>query len=90
MQPYLKSMASLKWTEESLDDLARIDFVIAQRVVAKAQWLEKHFSHVVPEKLRRDLKGFYKLRVGDYRAVYAIHDDLIIIHAVGHRRDIYS
>lgn len=33
----------------------------------------------------------YRLRVGDYRVVYEIHDDrlLILVVKVGHRRDIY-
>lgn len=33
----------------------------------------------------------YRLRVGDYRVVYEIHDDrlLILVIKVGHRRDIY-
>ena len=33
----------------------------------------------------------YRIRVGDYRIVYEIHDRvlLIIVVAVGHRRDIY-
>ena len=82
-------MASLKWSTDALEDLEQLDFVIAQRVVAKVKWLEDNFSDVVPEKLRYDLRGQYKLRVGDYRAVYTVHDELIIIQAVGHRRDMY-
>lgn len=33
----------------------------------------------------------YRLRVGDYRVVYEIHDDrlLILVVKVGHRREIY-
>jgi mRNA interferase RelE/StbE len=34
---------------------------------------------------------FYKIRVGDYRIVYEIQDDilLILIIKIGHRKDIY-
>ena len=83
-------MASLEWTPDSLNDLEGIDFVIAQRVVAKATWLEENFAEIIPEKLRKDLKGLYKLRVGDYRAVYSLRGTKIIIEAVGHRREIYK
>ncbi len=31
-----------------------------------------------------------RLRVGDYRILYRLHGDELIIHAVGHRRDVYS
>ena len=82
-------MASLRWSEDSLRDIALIDSVIAQRIVAKMKWLEDNFEDIVPEKLHRNLKGLYKLRVGDYRVIYTTDGDLIVIQAVGHRRDIY-
>lgn len=36
--------------------------------------------------------GEWRVRTGDYRIVYEIHDDvlLILVVAIGHRRDIYE
>lgn len=36
--------------------------------------------------------GEWRVRTGDYRVVYEIHDDvlLVLVVAVGHRRDIYQ
>lgn len=33
----------------------------------------------------------YRIRVGDYRIIYTIHDDrlIVLIVDVGHRRDVY-
>jgi len=33
----------------------------------------------------------YRIRVGDYRVLYEIHDDVLIVYVirVGHRRDVY-
>ncbi|MFC7550748.1 type II toxin-antitoxin system RelE/ParE family toxin [Plantactinospora sp. GCM10030261] len=31
-----------------------------------------------------------RLRVGDYRVLYRIDGDELTIHAVGHRKDVYS
>jgi mRNA interferase RelE/StbE len=33
----------------------------------------------------------YRVRVGDYRHVYEVLDDVLLIHVVriGHRRDVY-
>ncbi len=37
-------------------------------------------------------EGEWRVRTGDYRIVYAIHDRvlLVLVVAVGHRRDIYE
>jgi len=40
--------------------------------------------------LRATLKGYWKLRVGDYRVVYAIQGTDLIIYAVCHRREVYQ
>ena len=36
--------------------------------------------------------GEWRVRTGDYRIVYEIHDDvlLVLVVAVGHRREIYN
>jgi len=40
--------------------------------------------------LRKSLIGFRKLRVGDYRVIFEIDGENVIIWAIGHRRDIYD
>jgi mRNA interferase RelE/StbE len=41
------------------------------------------------EPLRGELKGFWKLRVGQFRVIYEIHEDQVIVSIiiVGFRRD---
>lgn len=42
----------------------------------------------------RALKGRpgLRVRVGDYRVIYTVHDDmlLVVVVALGHRRDVYD
>ncbi|MCM8826484.1 MAG: type II toxin-antitoxin system RelE/ParE family toxin [Candidatus Omnitrophica bacterium] len=45
---------------------------------------------VAGEPLRHSLKGHRKLRVGDYRIIYRIQSDKIIILKIGHRKEVYS
>jgi len=40
--------------------------------------------------LRYNLKGYRRLRVGDYRIVYRIEKKTVIISAIKHRKDIYE
>jgi mRNA interferase RelE/StbE len=42
------------------------------------------------EPLRQSLKGHRKLRVGDYRVIYRIQGQEIIVLKIGHRKEVYS
>lgn len=41
--------------------------------------------------MKGQFKGLYRARVGDYRIVYQVRDEvlLIIVVRVGHRKDVY-
>lgn len=41
------------------------------------------------EPLRKTLKGYWKLRVGDYRIVFRMDDEEILILGICHRKDVY-
>jgi mRNA interferase RelE/StbE len=77
--------------EAASREMARLDKPVGQRIVERIRWLAANLEAVEREALADDLAGLYKLRVGDYRVIYEIlHDEqLIVIHAIGHRRDIY-
>lgn len=41
------------------------------------------------EPLRRGLRGYRKLRVGDYRVIYKVNRESIAIFKIGHRKEVY-
>ncbi len=54
--------------------------------------LEKLTTHpeVFGKPLRRSLRSYRKLRVGDYRVIFRIEENTIKIFAIGHRSTIYK
>jgi len=42
------------------------------------------------KKLSSSLIGTYRLRVGDYRVIFDIDNDKVVILRIGHRKDIYK
>ena len=42
------------------------------------------------EPLRHRLKGYWKLRVGDYRVIYAVAGQQVLIITIGHRKEVYA
>ncbi|MBG1265236.1 type II toxin-antitoxin system RelE family toxin [Nostoc sp. WHI] len=65
---------------------------IQERILRKLRWLSENFEDLTPQVLSADLNGLFKLRIGDYRVIYSFDTEaqLITIHKVGHRRDIYN
>lgn len=82
-------MADIEWTEHALEDLEKLDRPIATRIVRKITWTARNFESVTPEPLSGGLTGLYKMRIGDWRVVYSLEETVIIIQAIGHRREIY-
>jgi mRNA interferase RelE/StbE len=39
--------------------------------------------------LRRSWKGYRRLRVGDYRVIFRIEEQRVLIFCIGHRKDVY-
>jgi len=82
----------IRFMPEAATDLGRLDKPVAQRIITKLKWLSRNFDDLTPEMLSGELKGFYKLRAGSYRAIYTTNREerLLMVHLIGHRRNIYK
>lgn len=76
---------------EAIANLEKLTQLVQERIVSKIKWLAANFDQITPQALTSDLRGFFKLRVGDYRVIYSVSqaERIIIIHLIGHRREIY-
>ncbi len=84
-------MYRVRLLDAATRELSRLEKPIGRRIVERITWLATNLDALKPEALTGDLAGFYKLRVGDYRVIYEIlhQEQIVMIHAVGHRREIY-
>ncbi|RKZ72210.1 MAG: type II toxin-antitoxin system mRNA interferase toxin, RelE/StbE family [Candidatus Parabeggiatoa sp. nov. 1] len=78
--------------EEAEFDLTQLSKPIAQRILKKLHWLADNFNIVLPEPLKGQWQGLYKLRVGDYRVIYDFCEDekIITVYVIKHRREVYK
>ena len=85
-------MYTIRLLKPASRGLGRLDKAIATRVVRRLRWLAEHLDSISPEPLKGRLRGLYKLREGDYRVAYEIlrGERVIIVHLIGHRREIYK
>lgn len=83
----------VEFTPQAEADLTHINKPTAQRILKKVRWLADNFASISPELLTASWKGFYKLRVGDYRVVYTVSQvelKTITIHFIRHRHEVYK
>ena len=61
------------------------------QIKKKINELGSNFPAPNTTKMKGD-NSFHKVRSGDYRVIYEIHDDrlVILIVKVGHRKDVYK
>ncbi len=71
-------------------DLPRISTDIRLRIKRAVENKLAFAPEEFGEPLRRTLKGYWKLRVGDYRVIYKVSGKVVIILRMGHRREIYE
>lgn len=71
-------------------DIPRLSHPDKLRIKKGIETKLAHHPEEFGEPLRRTLKGYWKLRVGDYRIVYKIEGREIIIFRIGHRREVYE
>jgi len=83
-------LVKIEWTEGATKGLERLDKPIARRILRRVAWFSKNFQSIVPEPLTGELKGTFKLRIGDWRAVYTVEGKIIVIQFIGHRSEIYK
>jgi mRNA interferase RelE/StbE len=72
------------------DDLPLIDRKMKDRIRRAIEERLQTLPHEYGEPLRKTLKGYWKLRVGDYRVVFKIMKSEVWILGIRHRKEIYE
>lgn len=74
----------------SRKDLPKISEDIKQKIRRSIEVKLTSAPEEFGEPLRRTLKGYWKLRVGDYRVIYKITGKTVLVLRIGHRREVYE
>ncbi len=84
-------MYSYEFKPQALRDLKKLPKDIQQRIIGK---LDFYVSQENPlffaDHLIHFEIGSYRFRIGDYRVIFDVEDERIIILTLGHRREIYK
>ena len=77
-------------TESAQKSLRKLDKKIRDNIFNKLESLKEH-PHI-GKPLSANLSGFWSLRVGDYRVIYQIKNNelIILVIGIGHRKNVYD
>ncbi|MCP4115129.1 MAG: type II toxin-antitoxin system RelE/ParE family toxin [Desulfobacteraceae bacterium] len=80
----------IKYIPEALKQLSKLDKTVAKNII---EYMKKRTEDPTGsgKPLRKDLKGYWRHRVGNYRVVSCIEDDTltVLVIRIGHRKDVY-
>jgi mRNA interferase RelE/StbE len=83
-------VATVKLTNEVGDQINALPQPIRRRLLEIYDRLAKWPNVSGAKPLRGNLVGNYRIRTGDYRIIFTIKGDDVIIWKIGYRGDIYD
>ena len=72
-------------------ELSKLPKQVLSKIVSAIDHLETNPKPVGHKKLQASDENAYRIRVGDYRIIYVIAEEIKIINIrkIGHRKDVY-
>ena len=86
-------MYDVNYTSSAKKDLMKLPSDVQERIRYAIEDLQENPRHRGVEKLTTSSKSQeYRIRVGDYRVKFLIHDDILMIFVIkiAHRKNVYN
>jgi mRNA interferase RelE/StbE len=85
-------MYKITFKNSAFKELERLPNPMVRKIAGAIDDLAKNPRPIGIKKLKDSSEDLYRIRVGDYRIIYAIDDGIRIINIlrIGHRKDIYK
>lgn len=79
---------SVRYTELALENLRALPKREAEQIIRKVSRLEGGLRGNIKRLQSADFG--YRLRMGDYRVLFDVKGDIVLIQKIGHRKDVYD
>jgi mRNA interferase RelE/StbE len=79
----------VKLDDEAIKNLKKLDKNSATKIFQKIEKL-KDFPEITNIKKLKNHIPPYRLRVGDYRVLFDIEDNILTVYKIKHRKNAYS
>jgi mRNA interferase RelE/StbE len=79
---------AVRYSELALKNLGELPKREASQIMRKITRLEAGLHGNIKRLQGADFG--YRLRMGDYRVLFDVKDDMILVQKIGHRKDVYD
>lgn len=84
-------MYRYEFTPQAISQLKKLTPDIQAKIIKKLEYfLSTGYPLTYASHLTNYAIGQYRFRIGDYRVIFDVEEEIIIILALGHRKDIYK
>lgn len=83
-------MYEMRYDKRVAQDLSRIDDSVKKKIRKAIEQKLTSQPEIFGKPLRQSLAGFRVLRVGDYRVVFVIKDNAVLVLLIGSRQYVYK
>ncbi|MCH7517020.1 MAG: type II toxin-antitoxin system RelE/ParE family toxin [Bacteroidetes bacterium] len=79
----------IKFKKSVYKDLSKVPSKEAKTILDKIDMLLAEKPTILPA-LKGKFKGMRRMRVGNYRVIYVIIEDVVLVLRIHHRKDVYK
>lgn len=80
---------SLAYTHKAVKDIGRLDANVKKRIGnTLLRFIDNPLQYAEP--LTDSTLGSYRFRIGNYRVIFDIEGNFLVVLRVGHRKEIYK
>lgn len=81
----------IEYTPQAVKQLSKLDKPFSKRIIDYMDSIAKDPT-ASGKSLKHEYRGYWRYRVGDYRVISSIDNDIltVLVVRVGHRKDVYD
>ena len=78
--------------KEAIKALKKLPKQVQARITKKIEDLKENPRPEGAKALQGGLNGLYRIRIGDYRVIYKVENEVVIIYVlkIAHRKSVYN
>ena len=80
---------NIQYDPKAIKQLKKLDKSIAKKILDGIEEYSNNPVLTKIKKLKTPFDGAYRLRIGDYRIIFYLEDELMLISRIAHRKQIY-